>query len=388
MEDSRPPHPPTTSLIARLLNRSCADDEAAGLWRKLAQSGRLLRLLRRAPHHRIGPALAARVRMLGTDQATSELRPTAESLESLAARCRLRNQLLRGQLEEAVAILAERGIRPCLIKGTVSLADDVPDGYLPPAVRWMEDLDVVVRPSDGEAARRLIAGRGWLAVSGTQPVPFRIDGPALVDVHVWSPNNDALGFLDAEEFFGRAAETAVGGREVFALEPELAVQLRLVHNVIRQHLFIDAPLLDLYEAAEMIFARPDAADWCRIRGVGLMHDVSRIVYALLLRLREEFGAPVPEDVIPAAERRAAGRVRRLLEEFSAVPDWLYCSASRSALISATPGRMSDRLNRAGTVLISEPLEPSRAKGPLACAAIAARMLALHAAFRCWKVLPR
>lgn len=369
-----------------MLDPDCERPEAESLLAELARGSRLLRLLGTSPHHRIGPLLAARIAELGIDTDAPELSALCGALDHLAARCALRSQLLRRQLGAVISLLAQRGIPVCLIKGAVCLADEAPDGYLPGAVRPMEDIDIVVAPDQGEAARSVMAERGWLCVSGTQPVTFSIDAPALVDVHVWSPRNESLGFLGFEEFFDRAPKIAVGGREASALRSQCSVQLRLVHNVIRQHLFIDFPLLELHQMSSVISAHADEIDWARIRSIGLMSGVSRVFYAILLRLRDEFGAPVPGGVIPPAERRAAARVLRLLERFSAVPTRLYCAASRSALISAMPGGPMDRVNRVCTELFSEPLRRSAGSGPLARIALPPRMLALHLAFFCWKML--
>jgi len=381
-------HPLTgrAQLIARILRPDCSGREAALLLDELAGAGGLARLLTFRPHHRIGPALAARIREHNIGRDELALREVVSLLDRIAAACELRSQLLRAQLEEAVALFAERGIRVCLIKGAVSLADEVPEGYLPAGIRPMEDLDIVVGPDDGDAAFELIAERGWLCLSGAQPVEFSLDSPALVDVRAWTPRTAALGFLELDDFFARAAATSVAGREVRVLRPQQAVQLRLSHNVIRQHLFVDFPLLDLYEMASIVAARPDGIDWAGVRSVGLMNDVARIFYAILLRLRGEFGAPVPEDAVPGSERRAAARTRRLLDELGAVPGWLHGAAGRLALISTADGRSLDKLDRMCTVLFSDPLRLLKSASAAARICLPARMLAGHLAVCCWRLL--
>jgi len=380
------PLPCRTQLIAHILRPDCSGREAAVLLGELARTGGLERLLAFRPHHRIGPALAARIREHNIDRDEPELREVISLLDRIAAACELRSQLLRAQLEEAVALFAERGIRVCLIKGAVSLADDAPEGYLPAGVRPMEDLDIVVGPDDGDAAFELIAERGWLCSSGTQPVQFSLDSPALVDVRAWAPRTAALGFLELDDFFARAAATSVAGREVGVLRPQKALHLRLSHNVIRQHLFVDFPLLDLYEMSSIAAARCGRIDWAGIRSLGLMNDVARIFYAILLRLRDELGAPVPEDVVPASERRAAARMRRLLDELAAVPGWLYGAAGRLALTSTVKGRLRDKLDRTCTVLFSDPLRLTRKASPVGRICLPARMLAGHLAVCCWRLM--
>lgn len=315
-----------------------------------------------------------------------ELRATSRLLQYISDGCRLRNQLLRAQLEQAVDLLAARGIRVCLIKGAVSLADEPPAGYLSSGARMMEDIDLVVAPQDGDAALALMKEQGWLCTSGTGVVPFDVDSPALIDVHVWSRRSPAAGLLDLADFFERATPATVGGREVTVPGPHRAVQLRLVHNVIRQHLFIDFPLMDLCELSAIISAHHDEIDWAAIRKVGLERGVSRVFYAVLMRLRDELGAPVPPSAIPPTERRAARRALRTIEDLAAVPQGLYCAASRFALISSAPGRFIDRVNRACVELFEGPCERLSGRQLPKALALSVRMLALQSAVYCWKLL--
>ena len=369
-----------------MLHRKCSREDAAAALQGLARGDGLARFLSFRPHHRIGPTLAARVRQLEIGSDESEPLAVSGLLDPFASACELRSQLLRRQLEEVVSLLAERGIRVCLIKGAVSLTDEPPEGYLPASVRPMEDLDIVVPPNDGDAALELIARRGWLCTSGTQQVHFSLDSPALVDVRAWTPKTPALGFLELEDFFERAASTTVGGREVRALRPQDAVQLRLSHNVIRQHLFVDFPLLDLHEMSSIIAACAGEIDWARLRSVGLMNEVARIFYAALLQLRDEFGAPVPDAAIPPPERRAAEQMRRRLDELAGVPDRLYGPASRLALIASVSGDLREKVNRAGTVLFSDPLAEASKLSAAARICLPAKMAGAHLAVWCWRLL--
>ncbi len=372
--DAQPPH----QLIARLLHVDRDDAEAPVLFQRLVQGGRLARLLTSSPHHRIAPVLAERMRGIRLDIPFRGCERDVEALEQAAAACQLRNRLLRRQLIEVVSMLADRGIAACLIKGAVSLADQAPAGYLSAAVRGMEDIDIVVAPEDAETARALLDRRGWLCTSGTQAVAFSIDSPALVDLHAWSRRDP-----DRDDFFAKAHQTTAGGLKVTALNPQDAVQLRLAHNVIRQHLFVDFPLMDLYELASIITAHAEVINWPRLRSVGLMNEVSRILYAVLQRVRDEFGAPVPADMIPPAERHAVSRLRRELEKLRTVPHGLYYAAARHVLVCAAPGGTVDKLNRALDALVLDPLRsPSGARGRLVTPV---KVAAQHAAFIGWKL---
>ncbi|MFW6107561.1 MAG: nucleotidyltransferase family protein [bacterium] len=379
MQD-QPRHPGTRALLARFLRGDLPEHEAAPLLTRLVQGGRLSHFLRTRPYHRIGPAVAARARELGLG--------VPRSLEARAAACTLRSRLLRRQLGDVVGLLGDRGVRVCLIKGAASLVEPAPAGCLPARLRPMEDLDIVVRPEHADIARELMADRGWLCRSGSQPMPFRLDAPALVDVHAWSPHSAPLGFLELADFFESAPAGSVGGRQVAVLAPKEHVRLRLAHNVIRQHLFVDFPLIHLHELASVAHTAGGSVNWTAVRSIGLMHGVSRIFYAILLRLREEFGAPVPDGVIPPVELEPARRVRRLLDRIAGVPDRLYGAASRHALVAAAaPGQAMDHVNRAAEELVARPADEMGSRGPLAQVLRPLRTVLLHLAFRYWSLLP-
>ncbi|MFH1731284.1 MAG: hypothetical protein ABIF82_06510, partial [Planctomycetota bacterium] len=117
-----------------------------------------------------------------------------------------------------------------------------------------------------------------------------------------------------------------------------------------------------------------------------MNDVARIFYAILLRLRDEFGAPVPDEAIPLAEVRAAEHMLRTLGELEAAPAWLYGAASRFALMSTVDGRFRDKLARMCTVLFSDPLRLMKNTSAAARVCLPARMLAGQLAVCCWRLL--
>ncbi len=371
-------HTDTRGLIARFLHPARPDDEPHRVWDHLLCGGRLCRFLRVRPWHRIGPVLAARAGESGL--------PVPRSLESRASACRLRNELLSRELAEVLARLDSHGIRPCLIKGAASFAQPRQPGYLPAAQRPMEDLDLVVRPEHGEQAREVVGELDRLCESGSQPIDFRLDAPALIDVHVWSPDSPALGFLPLESFFDRALQGTVDGREATVLRPEHYLQLRLAQNVIRQHAFVDFSLVQLHELAGILDERGCVVDWNAVRSIGLMHGVSRVFYAVLLRLHDEFGRSLPAGAVPQIELGPARRVQSQLDRLAGVSGQMYGAASRHALIAATPGDSIEHVNRAIEELVVRPADDVRADGPLAQVLRPLRTAGLHLLFHCRRVL--
>ncbi len=250
----------------------------------------------------------------------------------------------------------------------------------------MEDLDLVVRPEHGEQAREVVGELDRLCESGSQPIDFRLDAPALIDIHAWSPDSAALGFLPLQVFFDRAAEGTVGGRDVFVLRPEHYLQLRLAQNVIRQHEFVDFSLVQMHELACILAERGNAVNWQVIRSIGLMHGVSRVFYAVLLRLHDEFGRSLPDGAIPQIELGPARRVQSRIGRLAGVPAPIYCAASRSALIAATAGDSIEHVNRAIEELVVRPANDVRADGPLAQVLRPLRAAGLHLLFHTCRVL--
>ena len=78
----------------------------------------------------------------------------------------IRNELLRAQLEEAVAALNERDVIPVLLKGAAILATAVPERR---ATRIMADLDILVDPDQVETALHALADLDYQSHFRTPP---------------------------------------------------------------------------------------------------------------------------------------------------------------------------------------------------------------------------
>jgi hypothetical protein len=371
--------------MLRLISPQTTPPDAVRALQRLSIGDALLRFLADKPYHRVAPLLAARSQCWNANRDDINIGTMLRFLDASAEQCSLRNQLIRRQLLDVVGALAERGIGVCLVKGAVSLVDTPPQGYLPLKVRPMEDIDLVVMPDAGEAAREAVAGLGCLAVSGDQKVVFDVKAPALVDVHTWRANAPEVGYLEREAFFEKSVVTTVGEREVRVLSPVDAVQFRLVHDVMRQHLFLDFPMLHLVELASWIRQVGDAVDWEQLRSLGLMHGISRIFDAALLRLRDELGAPVPKGVVPSGEEVHARRLLRKIDRLSCVPEALYFAAARYVLVAAMPGQVNDKLERAFDLLIRGPLRGAADLPWWRPVASVARLVALHLAVGAWSL---
>ena len=364
-------------LLATIILRDDLPRAAEAAFDELCERELLRHLIWRGRHHRVAPLLAARAKMCGFVLDSDAKKNALNALDDEAAACQLRNALLRKQLSELAAILSAANVPFCVIKGAVSLVDEVPRGYLPREVRPMSDIDIVVRARDADRARAEVARSGWLCTSGSGDARFSLDSPAMVDVHGWR-RDASLGFLDESDFFEGALKATIDGVPVTVPRPRDSFQLRLCHNLIHSHLFIDFPLMELLELAS--FAAADKPDWARTRSVMLLNNVERIFYCVAEWLASDWRMAAPDWLVPEHERVSAERVRQLIRAFEPVPERLYCAAARNVLLAARAGDAWDKVEAAGSLFARRDgrLEPL----------FALRMLGLHFAAGAWLAMNR
>jgi hypothetical protein len=154
--------------------------------------------------------------------------PVQEFLADVVRRNRLRNLAVRDQLGEALRRLNAAGLEPVLLKGAAGLLGDEPlrrDG------RILCDLDVLVRPSETDAALTALMAGGYRLFRRRQgETPHAVAElvrdkvRATIDLHQRPPGPP--GMAEIADLRERASRIEVdGGR---ALIPDAASQLYLL----------------------------------------------------------------------------------------------------------------------------------------------------------------
>jgi hypothetical protein len=266
-------------------------------------------LLGGARHERLTPvlhALFARARVIPA--------PPPSLVEALAQdyRASLGRSVLRlAALEETVARLHREGVEPMVLKG-LHLAERL---YGDPALRPMDDVDLLVSPREACTARDVLSGLGYTAPSFEDDVRRRAAtefvpaGPAstrpVIDLH-WTLVDDKSGpaaWRWAARAAGRSRTVTLGRATVRALAPADALVHACLHLVANHGL---GGLLWHCDIALMLDRWGDEIDPDAIVDAATTARVAGAVAAALVGARETLGAHVAPALVAALRRRSVG----------------------------------------------------------------------------------
>jgi hypothetical protein len=171
---------------------------------------------------------------LGLERAAfrADIDPEAVDYFNLIAQAnRDRNAMLKSQLEECNAAFASAGIDITVIKGGALLAR-VPQSA--DVARIVGDLDVLLSPSDVDAADRVLRSLGYERVQDSEwghgaGSYERADCAGAIDVHVRLPDDIAavLGELDQ-----RSEMVRLGEAEIRVPDPGFHILLNVAHELL------------------------------------------------------------------------------------------------------------------------------------------------------------
>jgi hypothetical protein len=216
-------------------------------------------LLAMAERHKLLPAVRSVLASTGASAAVEPLR--------VAHRRNLARTLVL--VEETTGLLAEldrAGIPAAPLKGIDAVMDGL---YADPGARTMSDLDVLVDPSAGDAAEKLLADLGYEPVMGELPdhhhlTPVAAPGRVgIVEVHIGLQDRRSPAFIDAADVLERAAP--VPDRPGLRLDrTDAATHLldHAQHGARRRRVAVD--LRSLHETALVLRTVPDV-DWQLVR---------------------------------------------------------------------------------------------------------------------------
>ena len=264
-----------------------------------------------------------------------------------AAACRVAIQL--GALDRILSALRRGGVDPVLLKGA-ALAITLHDQ---PALRPMQDIDLLVEDGQKENAVRILSELGFRGVVNSLTDAFYAShhharpqadrgGRVIVEIHTGLvPPEDGLS-LDPRPFLDRAVRIEVKGHPYRILSKED----QLVHAAL--HLsyadrFIGR-IRDLMDVHALVDRADRAMDWGRVLDAARSPEVSRSLFSSLDLSRRLLGSPVPPAVIHEMARGtgwdplARGLVRALARSS------LFRASSSDKLLSAPAARwMCDAL---------------------------------------------
>ena len=233
----------------------------------------------------------------------------ADELGRIRAKTRVDNLLLLARLEQALDLLLARGIHPVALKGV----DVLHRLYASFDERVLDDVDLLVRPDERDAAIETLEAAGWKGPRGDErthwlrssfEMPLYAPGPVTVifEIH-WNLGQEMRYTIDPVALISRALPLDAAGRSIRRLDEHDAVAHLLLHHV--QHYF-DRRLKWVVELGRR--AQAPGFSWTtvaeRLRAWGGLGAAG----LALAHVRKLFPAMLPDDAyraIPAAGWRLA-----------------------------------------------------------------------------------
>jgi hypothetical protein len=234
-----------------------------------------------------------------------------------------RRQRQRDQLFGIIAALNRDNIEPLLLKGARYLLAP-PDSW--GEARDMRDLDLLVRPEDGERAMGALAAAGY----STDPRPTPIDqhlpemwhpgSPSAVEIHTHALAFSARKILATDEVWRRTIRSAAQQGSFFILPAEWHLLHALLNHQIsdRGHARRMLAVKPLWEFAMLGSEVPDEG-WRAIANHMAARGGADVLGSWIVQAARLYGLAYPAGgaISPAARAHAAATMAR-----AGAPDWL------------------------------------------------------------------
>ena len=217
------------------------------------------------------------------------------------------------RLREAAAVLGElgrRGIEPMLLKGAALTLLHYRDFGLRP----MEDVDILVRPSQWQAAVDAFTELGWRAkvpvtprrAAASHAMEFADAHAWRIDLH-WHLLPDSCWPRAEDELWERASAITLHGVQASVLDATDQLFHTCAHGVKWEHV---SPLRWIADAAQILADPAVAIDWERL---GRLADRFRLTLPLrdaLTYLDDLLGLAVPRSTLAALDDATVSRSER------------------------------------------------------------------------------
>jgi hypothetical protein len=245
--------------------------------------------------------------------------PLLTTLKGFYRRTWYQNHL---RLREAAVILArlrDRGIEPMLLKGAALVVLYYEDVGLRP----MEDVDILVRTEQAEAAAATLSELGWTSTDAVTPrrlrashaMAFTDSSGHQVDLH-WHLLPESC-WPDADaRFWQYAAVVPVGGVEVRVLDTAHQLFHVCAHGVRWEPV---PPLRWIADAATVMARAPSTIDWDRLLQEAERHRLTLPVRAALTYLARVLGLEVPWGILERLQRIRVSPSERLAHRWQTRP---------------------------------------------------------------------
>jgi hypothetical protein len=224
---------------------------------------------------------------------------------------------------EVLSVLREAGVETIALKG-IALAVGA---YGDVGVRPMGDVDVLVRPADGDTALAALTAAGWFAEPQPTGVGFRTvharhlyrSGGRVLDLH-----RHALEQIASDEpFWSASVEIEVLGVRTRTLAPTDQLLHVITHGACWKPV---APIRWIADAELIRRSVPGGIDWSRFVAEARRRRLTPRLTAALDRLVDAIGFPVPNVVLEDLRRTPTTALERWAQRAATKPvgggNWL------------------------------------------------------------------
>ncbi len=219
---------------------------------------------------------------------------------------RQRNEVIREEARRAIAALTSGGLRPVLMKGSLTLFDCKLDRGL----CMMTDIDLLLSEPEMEEACSILSSMGYFLFGQKRhrdhahAWTFHRPGSLVtIDLHRHvGPQRDIL----ATEIARNNAVPSADDGSIWGLSPTHSALLQVMTFAIFERFYSlrQIPLRCLHDLALLSHRRQDEIDWSAIAHAADAHDFSPATDVLLHMARQLFTVPVPSALgrTPRAHR--------------------------------------------------------------------------------------
>ena len=212
----------------------------------------------------------------------------------------IRNELLRAQLEEAVAALNERDVIPVLLKGAAILATAVPERR---ATQIMADLDILVDPDQVETALHALADLDYQPHFRTPPESRkqytdlkRARDVGMIDLHQAAPGPDYF-YRPLGKLLEHCTPISVGRWTAYLPTPTVQAFMLIIHDQFQDDDYWvgKADVRHLVELRDLANAS-EGIDWDRMISFASSRLARNAIEKQLVALAELLEVDVPVEL--------------------------------------------------------------------------------------------
>jgi len=250
-----------------------------------------------------------------------------DQLRGLYRRAFYSNQCLFGWLARLIEALSAEGL-DCLVLKGVPLALSY---YASPALRPMDDADLMVRVEDAARAMDLVVELGWRPVQRDpwrliplrHATDFQRAGGEELDLH-WRALLESGASEEDEAFWRDAVPLSIGSACCLTLSPTHQLLHTCLHGAVWNPV---APLRWLTDALQICQTAADQIDWSELCTRARARAAVLPVRETLRYVADELGGPVPEAALDQLDALDVSALERI--EYAAM-------TRRSALLGRLP----------------------------------------------------